>query len=410
MTFNLSHHPEDAALAERFDPIFAWIGETAVEREASRALPFEALERLRQAGFHRLRVPQAFGGDGISLRRLFRLLVALGEADPNLPQIVRAHFAFVEGRLNARGPEREVWLRRVADGAVFGAAMAERTAGTETTTTLNRHPDGGWVLDGEKYYSTGTLYASWIIAVAREGEDRLALAVPSDQPGVTLVDDWDGFGQRLTGSGTTRFDGVRLTDEHVIRRHPASSPPGEGYLTAFYQLFHLATLAGIARAVLADATRFARAKTRTFGVAGVTEPRHDPLVQRVVGRLSSIAFTAETLVDRLAEDLDDLAARKQSGEPTEADDLAVEIATFQAQQTIIDLVLDATTLLFEVGGASATSQRLRLDRHWRNARTLASHNPAIQRERAIGDYVLNGTNPSAMWNNGRQTSRSETAR
>ena len=33
-------------------------------------------------------------------------------------------------------------------------------------------------------------------------------------------------------------------------------------------------------------------------------------------------------------------------------------------------------------------------RHWRNARTLASHNPVIYRDRIVGDYVLNSTSPS----------------
>ena len=58
---------------------------------------------------------------------------------------------------------------------------------------------------------------------------------------------------------------------------------------------------------------------------------------------------------------------------------------------MIEQVLEAATLVFEVGGASATSETRRLDRHWRNARVLASHNPAIQREAAVGNYHLNGT-------------------
>lgn len=411
MVLDLLQYPEDASLADRFRGPIAWIGETALERERERGLAFEAVAKLQAAGFGALRVPKAFGGDGVSLRQLFRIMIALAEADPNLPQILRAHFAFVEGRLTAAGgPElNNVWLKRVADGALFGAAMAERTAGTETTTILARHPDGGWILDGEKYYSTGTIYASWIIAVAKDGTDRLMLALPSDLPGITIVDDWDGFGQRLTGSGTTRFEAVRVGDENILRRHPADQPPGDGYLTAFYQLFHLAALAGIARAVLRDATLFVRGKTRTFGVAGVSAPREDPLVQRVVGRLASSSFTADSLVDRIAGDLDHLHERKRAGLAEQAEYVAGDIAAFQAQQTMIDLVLEATTQLFEVGGASATSTQLRLDRHWRNARTLASHNPAIQRERAIGDYVLNGTDPASAWTSGQRAPRTETA-
>lgn len=407
MAFDLRRYPEDTILADRLGPAIAWINETALARERERGLAFEAVAKLQEAGFGALRVPEALGGDGLSLRQLFRLMVVLAEADSNLPQILRAHFAFVEGRLTADGGDE--WLERVASGALFGAAMAERTPGTETTTILTRHPEGGWMLDGEKYYSTGTIYASWIIAVAKDGNDRLMLAVPADLPGITILDDWDGFGQRLTGSGTTRFEAVRLSDENILRRHPAELPPGDGYLTAFYQLFHLAALAGIAHAVLRDATLFVRGKTRTFGVAGITTPREDPLVQRVIGRLAAIAFTADSLVDRIAGNLDHLHERKRAKVVDHAEYVAGDIAAFQAQQTMIDLVLEATAQLFEVGGASATSSRLQLDRHWRNARTLASHNPAIQRERAIGDYVLNGTDPASTWTGGLRTPKTETA-
>ena len=87
----------------------------------------------------------------------------------------------------------------------------------------------------------------------------------------------------------------------------------------------------------------------------------------------------------------------QRGQATEADYVLAEIKAYQAQQIVLPQILEASTLVFEVGGASATSETRRLDRHWRNARTAASHNPAIHREAAIGDYLLNGTIPDRLW-------------
>ena len=398
VALNLDTPPSDASLDERFGPIFTRIREGALAREQSRELAHEPVQWLRDAGFGALRVPRALGGSGATLPQLFRLLVALGEADSNLPQILRAHFAFVEGRLNATDdPQRERWFERIAQHALFGAAMAERTAATETTVTLTREDDH-WRLNGEKYYSTGTIYSSWIVAAACDGEERVSLAVPADAPGVTVIDDWDGFGQRLTGSGTTRFDNVRLDDEHVIRRFAPGHHHGDSYITAFYQAFHLAALAGIAQAVQRDSLAFVQAKTRTFGVPGQSSPRHDPLVQRVVGRLSSLAFAAQAVVESVAGAMQQVHEAGLAGTASTEHYAAVDIKAFQGQQILIDQVLEATTLLFEVGGASAVSETRRLDRHWRNARTIASHNPAIQRERAIGDYFLNGTTPSAAWN------------
>jgi alkylation response protein AidB-like acyl-CoA dehydrogenase len=390
----------DAALSARFQPIFDRIGAGTVEREQTRDLAFDAVGALRDAGFGALRIPRGEGGGGVSLSQLFRLLVALAAADSNLPQILRAHFAFVEGRLNVRDrPQPDPWFERIVDGALIGAAMAERTEGTETTVTLTRGDDG-WILDGRKYYSTGTIYATWIAAVAKDGDDRVTVVLPANSPGIRIEDDWDGFGQRMTGSGTTHFDKVAVGDEHIVRRFPLREFPADTYLVAFYQLFHLATLAGIGRAALRDAIAFVQPRTRTFGVPGSSVPRKDPLVQRVIGRLASLAFAAESLVDNVAAATEGAHEAWRAGEDDAALYAEVDIKAFQAQQVVIDLVLQAATLLFEVGGASATSETLRLDRHWRNARVLASHNPAIQRERAIGDYHLNGALPSAAWSAG----------
>lgn len=414
MVATFQAHPilseSERALRDRFQPIFDEIRDGAVAREQSRELAFESVERLRKAGFLALRIPREHGGGGATLPQLFRLLVALGEADSNLPQILRAHFAFVEGRLNALDDDnRELWYARVVDGALFGAAMAERTAATETTVTLTRTDDDRWTLNGDKYYSTGTIYANWIVAAARDGETRVSLAVPRDRPGVSVVDDWDGFGQRLTGSGTTRFRDVHLDDDHVIRRFEAGQHPSDTYITAFYQTFHLAALAGIANAVLRDSIAFVQAKTRTFGVPGLSEPRHDPLVQRVVGRLSSLAFSANAIVDQVSATMQAVHEARLAGTSVPADYAAADIQAFQGQQIAIEQVLEATTLLFEVGGASAVSESRRLDRHWRNARTLASHNPAIQRERAIGDFYLNDKTPDAAWREAFEKTSTEPA-
>jgi alkylation response protein AidB-like acyl-CoA dehydrogenase len=181
--------------------------------------------------------------------------------------------------------------------------------------------------------------------------------------------------------------------DQILSRYKASEPRRNSLLTAFYQTVHLATLAGIARAVLRDGVAFVQGRTRTFGVAGQSSPRDNPLVHRVVGRLASLAYSAEALVESVAAALDRVHRARIAGVATTEDYVAVDIQAYQAQQIVLEQVLEAATLLFEVGGASATSEARRLDRHWRNARVIASHNPAIQREAAVGNYHLNGTAP-----------------
>jgi len=393
----MTEHTSYRALQARFQPLFEQIGAGAVEREQQRELAYEAVHLLRTNGFSALRVPQAHGGAGVSLPVLFRLLIDLAEADSNLPQIVRAHFGFVEGRLSSRdAASQDYWFAKVVAGQLWGAAMAERSDSSTNSVSLEAAEEG-WRLNGEKYYCTGTIYADWVAAVAMHDKDFVSVVVAVDAPGVTREDDWDGFGQRLSGSGTTRFEQVAVPEQHVLRRFKPGELRAESYISAFYQLFHLATLAGIARAALRDATAFVQGRTRAFGVPGQSSPEDDPLVQRVIGRLSSLAYASETLVLAAAEVLERVHQAELNDSAQEADYVEADIRTFQAQQIVLEQVLEVTTLLFEVGGASATSQARRLDRHWRNARTLASHNPAIYRERALGNYYLNGVSPGAAW-------------
>jgi alkylation response protein AidB-like acyl-CoA dehydrogenase len=387
--------PTDAALHARFAEVFRQIEEGALAREQGRELAHDAVRQLKASGFTALRVPREYGGGGVSLPQYFRLLSRLGEADSNLPQIIRAHSGFVEQRLESDDPAaRERWLSRVAKGETIGAATSERTGSTHNSVIVTQDVDPGFVLlNGEKYYCTGTLYSEWINVAAHDAQTDLHVLVRSDAPGVTRTDDWDGFGQRLTASGTTRFDNVRVPADQVVARYKASEPRRNSLLTAFYQTVHLATLAGIARAVLRDGVAFVQGRTRTFGVAGQSSPRDNPLVHRVVGRLASLAYSAEALVEAVAAALESVHQARQAGVATTEQYIAVDVEAYQAQQIVLEQVLEAATLLFEVGGASATSETRRLDRHWRNARVLASHNPAIQREAAVGAYHLNGTAP-----------------
>ncbi|WP_341856135.1 hypothetical protein [Brachybacterium sp. GPGPB12] len=103
---------------------------------------------------------------------------------------------------------------------------------------------------GRKFYTTGSYFADYsdTLVEAADGSQHIAV-VPLVQAAVTRSDDWDGFGQKLTGTGTVVYDRARLDAQDVI--------PFEdrfGYQTAVYQLVLIAVHAGIAAAVREDAT------------------------------------------------------------------------------------------------------------------------------------------------------------
>lgn len=396
-----SESPTSEALAARFRPIFTRIAERAAEREHDRELPFDAVGWLRAARFGALRVPVEHGGFGASVEQFFALLIELAEADSNLPNIFRAHFGQIERLYAEIDPALHApWLRRAAAGELFGNATTEigdGALGKPATRIMRQH--GVLRLNGTKYYSSGSLYADWIAVSAQlqrdDGTEQPVIAlVRADAPGVERIDDWNGFGQRLTGSGTTRLTDVEV-DLASIWPCARSGPTP---MTAFFQLVHLATLTGIARAIERDACAYVRPRKRVFSHGSGSVPREDPLIQQVVGQLASAAFIAEATVGAVATRLGDIDRLRQRGEAIPESLLVdVELAAAKAQVGLVDTVLTATTRLFDVGGASAVQEDRRLDRHWRNARTLASHNPVIFKARVVGDHAINGTAPGFYW-------------
>ncbi|WIE71345.1 acyl-CoA dehydrogenase family protein [Curtobacterium sp. MCJR17_020] len=392
--------PTPTSLLERFAPVFERIAAGAVEREQSRSLPHEPVRWLADSGFTAVTVPTSSGGAGASATDLFALLIRLAEADSNIPQLLRAHFAFVEELLlEPDVVRRDEWFTRIAAGEVFGNASHERSTAAVGSLSTHIVPDGdGWRLHGEKHYSTGTIFADWTTVSARTPDGHtVGVTVRVDDPGVEVRDDWNGFGQRLTGSGTTRFDGVRvelwqLRPERAERRT---------VLPAFLQTVLLASLAGVGAAAARDAASFVRSRTRHYQHGVGATAATDPLVQSVVGRIASDAIAAEALVLDAAAAIDAAHGAIESGDDG-ADALidAAELRTIALQGVVVEIVLRAATTLFEVGGASATDRDRSLDRHWRNARTLSSHNPVVFQQRVIGDHLVNGSPLTYFWATG----------
>ena len=381
-------------LANRFRPLFRQIAAGTVEREQARELPYEPIRWLKEAGLGAIRVPVAFGGAGASISQLLQLLIELAEADSNIVQSLRGHFAFVEDRLNAPpSPARDAWFARFVAGDLVGNGWTEVGAVKLGEVITKVRPQGAdFVLNGAKYYSTGSIFADWVDVYAQRsdnGADVIAI-VDARHAGVSHSDDWDGFGQRTTGSGTSVYIDVPLSAEQVIPFETRFK-----YQTAFYQLVLLAVLAGIGRAVERDVAQQVRDRKRVFSHGTADTTRGDAQIQQVVGQISAQVYAAEAATLRSAEPLQRAYIARVSDD-TEAErqaNIDAEIETSKAQIVVSELILRATTDLFNALGASGVSVDKSLDRHWRNARTAASHNPWIYKARIVGDWTINGTEP-----------------
>jgi alkylation response protein AidB-like acyl-CoA dehydrogenase len=367
--------------------------DAAAERD--RELQYEAVRRLRRAGLLGLRVPARYGGPGGSARDVLSAVIQIARGSSNVAQALRAHFGFSERLLSNRATEdeRRQWFPRVDSGVVFGNAITDTggKAPTSADTTVLADENGVLRLNGYKFYSTGTLFADVVAvsAIDARGSDLQAI-VPTDRDGVELFDDWDGFGQRLTASGGTRFTDVPVHPGEVVT---VSDGAHLGHGTGFLQLYLAAVAAGIAHAAADDAVAYVRDLARPASHSLATTAAGDPFVLEAVGEIAAHASAAEALVLTAADGIDDLVDTGRVGDAAALADLAVRIA--KAQLVAERLTLSAAQRLFDTGGASATARALNLDRHWRNARTVASHSPLAYKAHAAGNYAVNGTWPPA---------------
>lgn len=391
--------PDKARLSPDFREnadILAWLDrlrEGAVARERDRTLLNEELKTFAALGLGAVRLPVAAGGHGWSVPQLLEFGRVVAAHDPNAAHAARNHFLFSEIILSfPEGALRDRWLKLIADGAILGDANSER-GGPISKGGASRlvSVEGGYRLSGRKFYSTGCIYSDWLFVTAHdEAGVQHWVMVPAHAPGVSLVDDWDGFGQRLTGSGTTVFEDVFVPKADVLVEDMTrtGAVPKQG---PFAQLYLTTAIAGILEGILYDATRLLRERPRNFP-HGTTEAAHDdPLLLEKVGYLSSWTFIARSAIAAAAETIQTVYDLRRAGADDTEASVAASLAAAQAKLTIDDLATRAATLLFEVGGASATSTELGLDRHWRNARTIASHNPKSFKARGVGDFHVNGT-------------------
>ena len=376
--------------------LLASIAAGAEERERELKPPFQAIRWIKEAGLGRLRIPVEEGGGGASLRELFETLIALAEADSNVAHILRTHYWFVEQQLVNPDPEaRARGIALLNTDAIVGNGFSEQSkhpVGLYFDTAFTPDPEGGYRLSGTKYYSTGTLYADYTQIWAAAPDNRIAGAViPIDREGVTIADDWDGFGQRLTGTGTTRLDNVRVAEEEYFDLGEPDGPQPPTYNGAFLQLYLQAVTAGILRSVRNDAVALAKRRRRNFSHAATPQtPAEDRQVLQVVGEIAADAFAAEAIVVAAAERIQDAFDSVVEGAPTPEAAEAAQYAAAEAKVAVDRFSYATAAKLFDVGGASATQSIYNLDRHWRNVRTVSTHNPTFLKASAVGDHIVNG--------------------
>ncbi|WP_138738404.1 SfnB family sulfur acquisition oxidoreductase [Pseudomonas sp. FSL W7-0098] len=365
--------------------------EHAGKRDQQRKLPWSLIEAFTRSGLGSISIAREFGGPQVSFVTLAEVFAIISAADPALGQIPQNQVGILSLiAATATQAQKEQLFSSVLQGWRIGNAGPER--GSKNTLDIKARiiADGDdFAINGQKFYSTGALFAHWIAVKAVNDEGRQVMAfVRRGTPGLRVVDDWSGFGQRTTASGTVLLNNVRVEAEQVVDSSRLNDAPNiQG---AVSQLIQAAIDLGIARGAIADTLSFVRERSRPWIDAKVERNSDDPYVIADIGKLHIELHAAEALLRKAGRVLNEVSAAAIDA-PGAA---RASIAVAEAKVLSTELSLLASEKLFELAGSRASLAEFNLDRHWRNARVHTLHDPVRWKYHAIGAYRLNGTLPA----------------
>ena len=361
----------------------------AAERDQQRIYPRELLDQFTQLGLGSISVPRQFGGGGLSFATVAEVFRLISASDPSLGQIPQNHFGliqFILGEGSAQQQQR--LLSAVAEGQRLGNGGPEKNSKhtRDVQAQLVSGPEG-LRLSGEKFYSTGALFADILVTTAQQEGQPVMAFIPLPAAGVEIIDDWSGIGQRTTASGTVKLQQVAVDAGLTIALSSPDKPTLRG---AVSQLIQAAIDAGIAQGALDEALAFIHSSSRPWVDAGVSRNADDPYILADVGRISTELSAANALLVRAARVLDSIDPHAL----TAAHCARASIAVAEAKVLTTEIALKASEKLLEWSGSRGTLLKHGLDRHWRNARTHTLHDPVRWKTHAIGNYYLNDVLPA----------------
>jgi SfnB family sulfur acquisition oxidoreductase len=366
-----------------------------VERDRAGGVPAAELAAFDASGLLSITVPRDHGGGGLPASVLAEVARIIAAVDPAIAQVPQAHYLFTDvlAVWGSDAQQRRLFGDVLAGGRLSNG-LAERGGkhAQDLATRLHGRPGSGQRLTGRKYYCTGALTARWLGVSALDDDGRLVLAfVERGAPGVKLGEDWNVMGQRATVSGSAGFDAVPVDPDLVVPYARAFEVPQQ--LGARAQLWHAAIQVGIAGGALRDGGTFVRDKARPFFEAAragwAARASTDPHTIRRYGELATKVAAAEALLAAAGATLDEVTLH-----PLDADAAARgSVAVAQAKAFGSAVAVEVASDLFALAGASAADERHDLSRHWRNARTHASHDPTDWKHHHVGNYLLNNVPP-----------------
>lgn len=360
----------------------------AVARDKAGGRPVEQIRLLKESGLPSAQIPKSYGGKGASWLSVLRVVREFARTDGSLAHLYGYHHLPLNGVLfrGTQAQKDRLLTRSASENWVWG-----NSGNAMSKTSTARRNGSGWILSGFRPFSSGSHIADYIQVAWEDGQDRLAAAIPADREGIIIEDDWDGVGQRQTGSGKVTFRDVHVGDDELIGSPAVPLTPFQTLISLFQQAVLLNLFVGSAQGALSEGRDYTVSQSRPWIYSGCDNHTDDPFVQRKYGDLYIRTLAAAELADVAARSLDAAYSQGEALTLEQRGQTAIDLATANVYAGQIGL--DASSEVFEVMGARSATKANGYDRFWRNVRTHTLHNPAEYKKRTIGTWLLTGEFP-----------------
>jgi alkylation response protein AidB-like acyl-CoA dehydrogenase len=373
--------PDLSELIERARALQPLLRKNTVENEKNRRTCDENIDAIRDAGLFRLMVPKRFGGYEGSLRAHLEVSAALGEACGGTAWVVALTnvCAWFTGLFSQR-----------AQNEVFGANPDARVAGVFNASPTTRRVEGGLIVSGKWYSSSGSLHADWAVVGAEERDANGALIgqylalMPKSE--YTIEDTWFTAGMRASGSNCVVANEVFVPDHRLLNM--AGAIEGEyateykdeaayrGLFVPFAALILNGPQLGLGRAALKYVID--NASRRAIAYTSFEKQTDSVVFQTQIAEAALKIDTAHLRAFRAADEMDEAARNGVKLNALTRARIRADVGFNNTQIT------DAINILLSAHGAGSFSETSPMQRWWRDSNTAARHAVALP---AVGNEL-----------------------